>query len=58
MGEGEIIHAAGMVKVESLRPGTPNFAPERLMTFVRAKRFLSEREAVPGVVPLEEVAGY
>ncbi len=57
-GDGEIIHAAGMVKVESLRPGTPNFAPERLMTFVRAKRFLAEREAVPGVVPLAEVAGY
>jgi gamma-D-glutamyl-L-lysine dipeptidyl-peptidase len=57
-GDGEMIHAAGMVKVESLRPGTPNFAPERLMTFVRAKRFLSEREAVPGVVPLEELAGY
>jgi cell wall-associated NlpC family hydrolase len=57
-GDGEMIHAAGMVKVESLRPDAPNFAPERLMTFVKAKRMLAGQEAVPGVVPIENLAVY
>jgi len=42
MGNHKIIHAAGMVKIESLNPSDPDFAPDRLKTFVRAKRMLQD----------------
>jgi len=38
MGDNKIIHATGRVKIESLNPEDPDFAPERLATFVRATR--------------------
>jgi cell wall-associated NlpC family hydrolase len=44
MGDNQIIHATGQVKIESLNPEDENFAPERLQTFVRAKRFLEQPE--------------
>lgn len=40
MGDGQIIHSAGAVKIESLIPGEPDYAPERVGSFVRAKRML------------------
>lgn len=42
LGEGEFIHSSGDagVKIESLFPNAPNFAAERLNTFIRAKRML------------------
>ncbi len=40
MGDGKIIHATGNVKIESLRPEDPDFAKDRLMTFLRARRLL------------------
>lgn len=39
-GDGKIIHAAGRVKMESLRPGDEHFAEDRMNTLVRAKRVL------------------
>jgi len=39
-GNGKIIHASERVRIQSLRPGDPDFTPERLTTFVRAKRVL------------------
>lgn len=41
-GNGKIIHASERVRIQSLRPGDPDFAPERLATFVRARRVLEE----------------
>jgi cell wall-associated NlpC family hydrolase len=38
MGNHKIIHATGSVKIESLNPEDPDFAAERLATFVRATR--------------------
>ncbi|MCH2083313.1 MAG: C40 family peptidase [Saprospiraceae bacterium] len=38
LGNGQIIHSAGIVKIESLRRRDVNFAEDRLKTFVRAKR--------------------
>lgn len=40
LGEGLIIHASGAVKIESLRRGQPQFAEDRLRTFLRARRLL------------------
>lgn len=44
LGNNKIIHAAGRVKIESLNPSDPNFAPDRLATFVRATRPLEQPE--------------
>ncbi|MEM6378985.1 MAG: C40 family peptidase [Bacteroidota bacterium] len=54
MGEGKIIHAAGQVKIESLNPEDEDFAPDRLKTFVRAKRFLEapEEHGIPKLASL------
>lgn len=41
MGDGKIIHSAGIVKIESLRRGDPDFAEHRFNSFIRAKRMLS-----------------
>ncbi|MBR9921464.1 MAG: C40 family peptidase [Bacteroidetes bacterium] len=38
MGEGQIIHSSGEVKIESLIKGQPGYVPERVESFVRAKR--------------------
>lgn len=40
MGEGKIIHAAELVKIESLIRGEENFAADRVQTFIRAKRMI------------------
>ncbi|MEN0002901.1 MAG: C40 family peptidase [Bacteroidota bacterium] len=40
MGDGKIIHSAELVKIESLRRGDPDFAEDRLKTFLKAKRML------------------
>lgn len=54
MGDSKIIHATGQVKIESLNPEDDNFAPERLQTFVRAKRFLEspEENGIPKLASL------
>ena len=41
LGNGKVIHATGQVKIESLKRGDPDFAEDRLKTFVRAKRVLT-----------------
>lgn len=40
LGDGKVIHASGKVCVQSLRRSDPDFAEDRLLTFVRAKRVL------------------
>jgi len=57
MGDGRIIHAAERVQIQSLRPGDPDFAPDRLATFVRAKRMLDSPEE-NGVPHLRQLPWY
>lgn len=57
MGDGKVIHATGRVKVQSLRRGDPDFAEDRLKTFIRARRPL-ERPAEYGIPYLREMAYY
>ena len=45
IGEGEIIHASGAIKIESLVPGTENFAEKRLNTLIRARRIIGTNTA-------------
>ncbi|MFT4971962.1 MAG: hypothetical protein ACI9JY_001163, partial [Saprospiraceae bacterium] len=40
MGDGKVIHAAELVKIESLIRGEKNFAENRVKTFIRAKRMI------------------
>ncbi|MBL4746023.1 MAG: C40 family peptidase [Flavobacteriaceae bacterium] len=40
IGDGEIIHASGAIKIESLIPGRKNFAKKRLNTFIKARRII------------------
>ena len=51
LGNGKMIHSSERVRVQSLRRGDPDFAPERVKTFVRAKRML-ENIGANGVKPL------
>ena len=51
MGGGKIIHAAELVKIESLIRGEENFAEERVQTFIRAKRMIGS-EGKNGVLTL------
>lgn len=57
IGQGEIIHATERVKIESLDPDASNFAPKRLMTYVRAKRFWNQK-GVPFVPRLQDIPAY
>ncbi|GJM33533.1 MAG: cytochrome c [Saprospiraceae bacterium] len=60
LGEGRMIHAGadnGGIKIESLRPGDPDFAAHRLETFVRAKRLL-DAPGENGTRWLGELEGY
>lgn len=57
MGDGKIIHAAGQVKIESLVRGAPDFAEDRLKTFIRAKRILGS-EGQNGVIALKDSKYY
>lgn len=57
MGDSKIIHATGQVKIESLNPEDEDFAPERLKTFVRAKRFLDAPEE-HGIPKLSSLPAY
>lgn len=41
IGNGEYIHSAGRVKINSLEEDKDNFSPYRFNTFIRAKRMLS-----------------
>ncbi len=56
-GDGRIIHSAGTVKENSLRPGDPDFNAYRFQTFVRARRVLDD-PASHGVIPLDELEDY
>lgn len=57
MGDGQIIHATGTIKIESLRRGDPNFAENRFNTFVRAKRML-KNIGENGVIALKNMDAY
>ena len=57
MGNGQIVHSAGIVKIESLKRGEPNFAEDRLKTLVRAKRPL-QSIGENGILPLGSLPQY
>lgn len=57
MGDGKVIHATGQVKIQSLRRGDPDFAEDRLLTFIRARRPL-EDPAEYGIPYLEDLRYY
>ncbi len=40
LGDGQIIHASGAIKIQSLRPEDDNFAKERLNTLLKARRII------------------
>ena len=40
LGNQEFIHCAGRVRINSFDPSAPNFDPDRLRTFVRARRVI------------------
>ena len=58
VGEGRMIHAAGEVKVNSLIRGETDFAEDRLLTFVRAKRLIEADSTTAGVEVLKNSAWY
>lgn len=45
IGDGEIIHASGAIKIESLIPGTANFTEKRLKTLLKARRIIGTQTA-------------
>ncbi len=57
MGNGKIIHATEMVKIESLIRGEPDFAEWRLLTFARAKRILNSL-GENGIIQLKDLPYY
>ncbi len=57
LGDGRVIHASGKVCVQSLRRDDPDFAEDRLLTFVRAKRIL-DSPGQNGTVLLEDSPFY
>jgi len=57
MGDGQIIHSAGQVRIESMLRGDSTFNEYRLESFVRAKRMLPG-QAEQGVYPLGELEVY
>lgn len=42
LGKGEFIHAAGLVRVNSLIPGSPNFDEVQYNTIVAARRYIGQ----------------
>ena len=54
LGEGRIIHASGMVKIESLYRRDPGFVEDRVKTFIRARRIIGQ-EGTNGVVRLTDL---
>ncbi|MCC6726905.1 MAG: C40 family peptidase [Saprospiraceae bacterium] len=54
LGDGKIIHASDRVKIESLRRGEPDFVPNRLASFIRAKRIIGQ-EGKNGVLRLTDL---
>lgn len=52
LGDGRMIHASGEVKIQSLRRGDPDFAPERLATLVRARRW-TQSVGLRGIWPVK-----
>jgi hypothetical protein len=57
LGEGKIIHATGRVQIQSLRRGDPDFAEDRLLTFIRARRPLEDPSAY-GIPYLKDLPYY
>ncbi len=57
LGNGEIIHATGEVKIESLYEESPIFAKERLETLLQARRIVGQ-EGKNGVKALKNVKSY
>ena len=60
MGDGQIIHAAGKVKVESINPESPNYNGDRMESFVVAKRLLKpdQKGLYDGLSLLQSVSYY
>ncbi len=54
LGEKEFIHASGRVKINSFSKEKSNFAPNRLRSFIRAKRLLPDAN-LPGIVPVKSI---
>lgn len=58
LGDGQFIHAGADnpgVRIESLSPGSSNYAPHRRETFVRARRLSA---GSPGVIPIEDLPDF
>jgi len=51
IGNGEIIHSSGMVKINSLIPGTENYNGDLNASFIGARRILT-CVGEPGIVPV------
>lgn len=41
LGGGKIIHASDRVRIESLRKGDPDYAPERVASYLRSRRIIT-----------------
>jgi cell wall-associated NlpC family hydrolase len=54
LGDGQIIHAANMVELGSLRRGDPGFQEGRLNSLVKGKRMIGAPKE-SGVIPLAEL---
>lgn len=52
LGNGKIIHATGLVKIQSLNPNDPDFARDRYDTFIKAKRMVENEKPQKGVLAL------
>ncbi len=57
LGQGKMIHASQMVRIQSLRRGDPDFAENRLKTLVGARRMIGTY-GENGVEPLNLVEAY
>jgi cell wall-associated NlpC family hydrolase len=57
IGNGEFIHASGLVRINSLFPEAENFDAHQARTIVSAKRYIGETET-PGLDPLVKHPAY
>lgn len=58
LSDGQFIHSGADnpgVSIQSLLPGSPNFAPERRQTFIRARRM---EVGSPGVIPISDLGDF
>lgn len=57
LGDGKIIHETGEVKIQSLRPGDPNFVEYRLNSLKQARRIIGNVDKY-GIKSLKNVKSY